>query len=336
MRSRHRVHAAELPWRGGALPRAVEDRSAVELRRLPDAATDAVADDQFLTQVRTPAGAHLAVSTEASLLELEIWISEPASSLDIVVDGSIWERVALAAGWQTARIPLPGRRVDLVVALPVDTPTRLGTLAFVGDQDPVPTVESGPRWLTYGSSITQGIGASGPSDAWPWRVAASQGWRHTNLGLAGQCHLDPAVADHLRATPADLISLCVGINIYGKRTFSARSLGPAMTGFVRRVREGHPTTPLVVVTPIACPDRESTPNADGLTLRDIRSIVAAATTRAAELDGVPVTIVDGLDILNENEAQLLPDRLHPNSEGYELMARRLAPRLADALGGAAR
>ena len=109
-----------------------------------------------------------------------------------------------------------------------------------------------------------------------------------------------------------------------------------MTGFVRRVREGHPTTPLVVVTPIACPDRESTPNADGLTLRDIRSIVAAATARATELDGIPVTIVDGLDVLNENEAPLLPDRLHPNSDGYELMARRLAPRLADALGGVTR
>ena len=323
-------------WRGALPSRRIDDHDAIEWWRVApeDAAT--VADRAFDEQVRTPAGVHLSVVTSASALEFDVWIEKAASSLDVLVDGVLATRVALAHGWQTPHIELPARTVEVLVVLPIDTPTRVGSVTFIGDKAPEPGRERTTRWVAYGSSITQGIGAAGPSDSWPWRVARSEGWSLTNLGLGGQCHLDPAIADQLRRTPADLISMCIGINIYGKRTFSARSLGPAVTGFVRRVREGHPTTPLVVVTPIACPDRESTPNADGLTLRDIRSIVAAATARATELDGIPVTIVDGLDVLNENEAPLLPDRLHPNSDGYELMARRLAPRLADALGGVTR
>ncbi|MFF4600730.1 hypothetical protein [Amycolatopsis sp. NPDC001319] len=98
------------------------------------------------------------------------------------------------------------------------------------------------------------------------------------LGFAGQCHLDPVVARFIRDTPAELISVCLGSNVYRHCTFSARSFVPAVTGFLQTVRDGHPDTPLVVMTPIVCPTGEREPNAVGLTLADIRPCCTKRST----------------------------------------------------------
>lgn len=38
-----------------------------------------------------------------------------------------------------------------------------------------------------------------------------------------------------------------------------RAFGPAVHGFLDTLREGHPTTPLLVISPIYCPLHENTP-----------------------------------------------------------------------------
>ena len=49
-----------------------------------------------------------------------------------------------------------------------------------------------------------------------------------------------------------------------------RAFTPAVHGFLDTIREGHPTTPLLVVSPILCPIHEDTPGpiAPGLRRRD--------------------------------------------------------------------
>jgi hypothetical protein len=185
----------------------------------------------------------------------------------------------------------------------------------------VETVEdSRPRWVTYGSSITQCRTATSPTQTWPAIVARERGLNLTCLGYGGQCHLDPLVARMMRDLPAEYLSICAGINVYGSSSLSPRTFGPGLIGFIKIVREKHPTTPLLVCSPIYGCERETTKNAVGFTLAAMRAEVAAAveTLRAAG-DGA-IRYQDGLELFGPELEARMPDRLHPDAEGYRRLA----------------
>ena len=80
-----------------------------------------------------------------------------------------------------------------------------------------------------------------------------------NLGLGGSALLDPFTARAMRDTPADLVSVKIGINIVNIDLMRLRAFGPAVHGFLDTIRDGHPHAPLLVVSPILCPIHEDTP-----------------------------------------------------------------------------
>ena len=180
-----------------------------------------------------------------------------------------------------------------------------------------------PRWVTYGSSITQCRAASSPTHTWPSIVARTREYDLTCLGFGGECHLDPLIARVIRDQEADLISLCVGINIYGNGSLNARTFCPGILGFVRIVREKHPTTPVALISPIYAPGREDAPNAVGFTLSSMRVEVAAAVDTLRANGDKNIHYIDGIDVLGAENTHLLPDDLHPNTEGCGVMARNL-------------
>ena len=118
-------------------------------------------------------------------------------------------------------------------------------------------------WLHHGSSISHGSNADSPSTTWPALAAAAGGVELVNLGFGGSALLDPFTARTMRDTPADLISVKIGINLVNLDLMRVRAFGPAVHGFLDTIREGHPTTPLLVVSPILCPIHEDTPGPAG-------------------------------------------------------------------------
>ncbi|MEV6646964.1 GDSL-type esterase/lipase family protein [Amycolatopsis sp. NPDC051371] len=283
----------------------VEEGGRLVPRRLPSGPLHPRLDDVALM----PAGVRLEFDTNARGFD---WDVETTGYIDVVVDE---ELVSRSHAVHVDGLPAGRKRVR--IWLPQSSHVRLGELELNGELAAVP---EGPRWIAYGSSITQCRLAAGPSETWPALVATDLGWSLRCLGFAGECHLDPAVARYIRDTEADVISLCVGVNIHGAASFSARSLGPALEGFVRTIRDGHPDTPILLTTPLHAPDREQQPNALGLTLADVRAEVANAA------HGLPV--VDGPSILGPADAGLLADGLHPDAEGYRLIAERMRRHLA--------
>lgn len=274
---------------------------------------------------RDPAGVRGAWRTSATSVELEIRaalsIYTRIAPVDVLVDGELHQRCAVEEGEQRLTIELPGRPVEVEIWLPQAGKIELREFSFDGEAEPL--APTGPRWITYGSSITQAGGAYGPSETWPALVARKHGWRCASLGFAGECHLDPIAARTIRDLPAELISLCLGINIHGGATFSGRTLPGQVEAFIATVRGGHPQTPLVVITPLPAPDREGKPNAVGLTLDDVRDCVELG----ARTDP-GVQVIDGRTILSADEARALyADEVHPGPDGYRLIGERLAGRL---------
>ncbi|QWT24158.1 hypothetical protein KPL76_01610 [Subtercola sp. PAMC28395] len=302
-------------------------------RRLPITRKGLIVHPELTQMADMAAGVRLDLITDASELALDVDVTMPASlsgavaPFDVCVDGVRIHRQLVVGEGTLSATGLGHDRKHITVWLPHFGDSKLGTLTLRDAQYAESPLTSRPHWIAYGSSITHCREALGPSETWPALVSAHEDLRLTSLGFAGQCHLDPVVARHIRDTPADLISLCLGINVWGASTYPRRTLAPTIEGFLATVRDGHPHTPLVIISPIASPERENRLNDDQLTLREIRTIVSDVVIELQRRGDANLFLIDGLDVLDVDEAHLLQDGLHPSPEGYKVLAGRLGPRL---------
>ncbi len=366
----------DVPLAGGP----VEIRGALDLeageagllpRRLP-AWTRAQYPDAFMDEVAAmPSGVRLAFRTGARTLELEVltsvWhppatpVPDSAGVADLLVDGELAGRAEVPVGHLlhvagprdrpriergapgTLRFAgLPEGVKDVELWLPQGTRTELVALRADAPVEP-PRSGGRRRWVHHGSSISQCVEADSPTGTWPVVAARRAGVEVVNLGLAGNAMLDPYVARTMRDLPADLLSVKIGINIVGSVGLRQRTFGPAVHGFLDTLRDGHPDTPLLVVSPISCPALEDTPGptattpergfhglgtaadvaAGALTLRAVRAELARIVAERAAHDP-HLHHLDGRELLGPREVADLPDGLHPNAAAYRRMGERFA------------
>lgn len=346
--------------------------------RLPAWARAQTDDPQLHLVEAQPAGVRLALRTSATRLELDVLPTKrryvgapqrPDGWYDVVVDGAVVERhqapggnildvdmmtgaSSFTAGSPTTLVvSLAAGEKDVEVWLPHDEQTEL--VALRADGPVAPVVDTRRRWVHHGSSISHGSIATHPTEPWPVVAAGLAGLDLVNLGLGGSALLDPFVARTIRDLPADLISVKLGINLVNADVMRRRALGPAVHGWLDTVRDGHPETPIRLVSPIHCAIHESVPGptapdleafgegrvafvaggdpADvargALTLEVVREVLAEVVERRGDPH---LAYVDGLALYGaDDEARLpLPDHLHPDTAAHRLIGERFA-----ALGG---
>jgi len=311
-------------WRGVVGWETSDDGAMRVWRLLPDLLGRAFAPE-LLDKAREAAGVRADVVTAADELSVDLDLTityDRDTRLDVVVDGVLHERVDLEPERSVTTVSLPPGEHRVQVWLPQVGDAWLHGLRLDGNAEPSP-VES-TRWTTYGSSISQCSAAAGPSQTWPAIVASALGWDLTCLGFGGQCHLDPVAVRTIEAIPADVVSLCLGINIQGGATLSGRTFAPLVAELLDRTRAAHPEATIAILTPITSPPRERVPNAVDLDLVTMRAILAdvVAATRDDRLH-----LIEGPSIIGPTDVHLLPDELHPDPEGYQLMGERLTTAL---------
>lgn len=363
----------------------VEFRGALDLedtavgvrpRRLP-AWTRAQYPDAWMDEIAAlPSGVRLVFRTAATVLELGVLTTvgrsperEPAVPVfDLVVDGAPAGRLAAPPGVVVTsdeatrqvlhvqgaepgrlRLPpalLPQGDKQIELWLPQHTAVELAGLWSDAPIRP-PEPSRRLRWVHHGSSISHCFEADGPTGTWPAVAAARAGAELVNLGLAGNAMADPYTARALRDQPADLISVKLGINPVNGATLRMRTFIPAVHGFLDTIREGHPDTPLLLISPISCPIVETTPgptdpvpgdpahrfaahgdpaDGDALTLVSIRAALAQLAARRAA-DDPNLRYLDGRELFGPADLDHLPDALHPDAEGYRRMGERFADRV---------
>jgi lysophospholipase L1-like esterase len=286
--------------------------------------------DTLREKLSMPAGVRIAFHSDATTIAGQLADPHPESSpIDLCCDGDFVGSIPLA-GRDRFRFDdlAPGDKL-IELWLPQFGTFRLRALELSDGATVVPFQDARPRWITYGSSITQCRAAESPTQTWPAIVARSLELNLLCLGVGGQCHLDTMIARIIRDRPADLISLALGINVYGASSLSPRTFRPAVIGFVQIIRERHQDTPLIVRSPICSPPREETPNAVGFDLRWMRQEVQAAVETLQAHGDRNIYYVNGLDVLGPDRAHLLPDGLHPNAQGYKVMGRRFSQIVSD-------
>ncbi|CUR62110.1 conserved hypothetical protein [metagenome] len=342
--------------------------------RLPAWARAQTDDPQLHLVEAQPAGVRLAMRTSATRLELDVLPVKrqyagvpprPDGTYDVLVDGELVERLTAPGGDvllvdmmtgantlqpgapTTLVVALPGGEKDVEVWLPHDEQTELVDLRADAPVHPLPA--TGRRWVHHGSSISHGSVATYPTETWPVVAARLAGLDLVNLGLGGSALLDPFVARTIRDTPADLISLKLGINLVNQDLVRRRALGPAVHGYLDTIRDGHPETPVRLVSPIFCGMHESVPGPTGVDMSQIAegriAFVAEGDPAAVARGGVTLEVVrevlaevverrddphlsyvDGLALYGPADAERLPlpDDLHPDSETHRLIGERFA------------
>jgi lysophospholipase L1-like esterase len=308
-----------LAWHGAVSLRRTTEW--VQPWRLPYDDRALFPPDVLLERAAMPAGVRLAFRSDTTRVAGAIVPHPDATAIDLCRDGALVASVALAGRAEFAFAGLPPGDKSLELWLPQFGEFRLRALELDDGATLAPFADSRPRWITYGSSITQCRTAASPALTWPAIVARERGLGLTCLGFGGQCHLDPMVARLIRDLPADFLSICVGINVYGGASLGPRAFRPAVIGAISIIRERHPDTPFAVLSPISSPPREEMPNQVGFTLRAMREEVAAAVEALRARGDRHLHYINGLDIFGPDLAHLLPDDLHPNAAGYEVLGR---------------
>jgi hypothetical protein len=346
--------------------------------RLPAWARAQSPDPQLAMVEAQPSGVRISFRTRATAVELEARATRrvhvglparPPGLYDLLVDGVLAGQGSVSGG-DTLTIDmatgttdhragpagtvsftgLPDTDKNVEIWLPHNEATEL--VALRTDAPIVPAAGDGrPVWLHHGSSISHGSEAASPSTTWPAVAAADAGVELINLGLGGSALLDPFTARTMRDIPADLISVKIGINLVNTDVMRLRAFTPAVHGFLDTIREGHPRTPLLIVSPIHCPIHEDTPGPAALDVDALRNgqVMFTATGDPAERATGKLTLrvirdelsrivrqraatdphlhyLDGLDLYGEADAadRPLPDRLHPDAATHRLMGERFA------------
>lgn len=344
--------------------------------RLPARARAQYMDGQLAMAESQPSGVRLVFRTRATAIELDalptkrVYVGAPPRPdgvYDLLVDGRLAGRAAVSGG-NTLTIDmaagtaeqqpgpvgtlrfsgLPDGIKDIEIWLPHNETTELVALRTDAPVEPAP--DRGRKvWLHHGSSISHGSDAATPTTTWPALAATLAGVELINLGMGGSALLDPFTARALRDTPADLISLKIGINVVNADLMRLRAFVPAVHGFLDTIREGHPTTPLLVVSPLLCPIHEDTPGPSApdfsalsagqlrfratgdpaerahgkLTLGIIRDELSRIVQQRAAEDP-NLYYLDGRDLYGEaDSAELpLPDQLHPDAATHRRIGER--------------
>ncbi|MEV0358778.1 SGNH/GDSL hydrolase family protein [Nocardia sp. NPDC050697] len=313
---------------------------------------------------RTPATA-LTLTTHPSRLSYT-GLPRPRGRIDVAVDGEVVLRDVLTGGDHTeldmatgVATPhqgpphttevsgLPGREVTVEIWLPHNEAVEL--VALHADAPVAAVPEPGRRWVHYGSSISQGSNAAGPTEVWTAVAARAAGVQLRNLGFGGNAMVDPFVARTIRDAPAELLSVKLGINVVNGDTMRLRAFVPAVHGFLDTVRDGHPDTPLLLISPLHCGIHENTPGpgafdpaslatgtprfiATGdpddvprgkLTLTVVRTALAEIAAQRADPN---LHHLDGTALYGPADAEThpLPDGLHPDTAAHRIIGTRFA------------
>lgn len=346
-----------------------QDRTAdgIVLRRLPEWTRPQLFDPALALLVTMPAGVRMDLITDSTELELDVMltvlqIGESAvnpAAFDLVVDGDVVETQTSTEGTRivvdmvtgaidfhpggptTIRFAaMPGRAgAHVEVWLPHAAVVELRAVRVATGASVVAAEPAGRRWVHYGSSISHCFEATQPTGTWPAVTARMAALNLQNVAFAGQCMLDQVVARTIRDLPADAISLKVGINVVNGDTMRERTFVPALHGFLDTVRDGHPTTPIALVTPIFCPEAENHPgptvmgedrafhvvprsrelSTGALSLVRIRELIGHVAGARGDAN---LHVLDGLALFGPDDVGDLPDLLHPNAAGYRRMGER--------------
>lgn len=173
----------------------------------------------------------------------------------------------------------------------------------------------------YGSSITEGGHCSKMSNVYNALLSRWLRCDYVNLGFSGSARGELPVADYINTL--EMSALVIG---YDHNAPTVEHLAATHEPFFRRIREKHPTLPILLMSrPGDCLSPEETA---------ARRDIVRATYEHALADGDKyVRFIDGRTFYGNTDRDACSgDNTHPNDLGMYRIAQTIRPVLAEMLG----
>lgn len=307
-------------------------------RRLKDDLPEAVWD-----LAQSPSGGRIRFSTNTTKLVIRLEYPSPPgmrnmhafgqTGVDLYLDGA-YRGTAIATADSKPGNPVehvyfenqPGKEREVTLYLPLYKPVKV--LGIGIDKD-ARIGKAAPFALTkpvvfYGTSITQGGCASRSGMAYQAILGRALNIDFVNLGFSGNGKGEPVVARAVAEIDASVFVLD-----FSQNNETLESLIEVYDPFIATLREKHPATPIIAITPIANTREQFSPDAKNESMRDhIRQVVSRRIGAGDE----HLQLMEGTDMLGPDRLDGLVDGSHPNDLGFEWMADGIAVRLAKIMG----
>lgn len=289
-------------------------------------------NDGLMNSAGASSGVRLRFKTASQELGLTFQpLFEPGGNIpdghwfDVVIDNEIIDKKNCFKDDSIVQFEnIPAGEKIVEIWLPTGCGVVLEELQIEDDASVQLAPDRRPMWVTWGSSLTHCVRAESASTTWPATVSRKHDLNLVNLGLGGQCHLDPMVAMYIRDLPADYISLKLGINTISG-SVNARTYPALVTAAVKIIREKHSHTPIVLISPFGFPPNEMEPNVVGYTIQGMREDMEAVYERLVLEGDQNLYYVSGADLFSAEETEAhSEDRCHAKAEGIGIQAERFS------------
>jgi hypothetical protein len=289
-----------------------------------------------------PTGGRIRFRTDSSTVAVKLeWPRPPGmrnmhafgqSGVDLYVGDTYWSTATpdkdAAPGKVYEHVYFKGQpraMRDITIYLSLYSPVKVVEIGL--DKDA--TVERAKPFAVskpvvfYGTSITQGGCASRAGMSYQAILGRRLNLNHVNLGFSGNGRGDAALARAVAEIDASVFVLD-----FAQNNGSVESLAPVYDPFIAILREKHPTTPIVAITPIYA----SSEALGGQRNEQMRALIRKVVSARIGAGDTNLQLVEGTDLLGPSRVDGLVDGTHPNDLGFQWMAEGLVERLRKLLG----
>lgn len=290
-----------------------------------------------------PSGGRIRFRTNSTTLAIRLEYPHPASmknmhafgqtGVDLYADG-MYRDTAIAG--QNSKPGLtqehsfyknrPRVEREITLYLPLYIPVKvlgIGVDADAEMQVPSPFALKKPI-VFYGTSITQGGCASRSGMSYEAILGRMLNVDFVNLGFSGNGIGEPEVAQ----TVASIDAACFVLN-FAHNNPTLESLKQVYEPFIETIRNKHPETPVLVITPLYDVHDFWSPNGK---LEGMRAWIRQVAAKRIAAGDRNLQIVEGTDLIGRSQGAGLVDGTHPNDLGMEWIAEGLAARISTVLG----
>ncbi len=318
-----RLEMRGLPWLGENVP---------ELWRLPKSSKVSVPKAVWNRAV-APDGGRIRLTCNSTRLAIRVQATQEHKKpcvFDTFVNGEYARSVNAAGTQRLDLVCFEGKErnwKDITIYLPHNQEARIFAVGLDADAElkTPPAFTLNRPIVCYGSSVLQGTGAAHPSKTYPAALARRLNLDFVNLGFGGAGKAEADVVALVNQLDACCYLFDLGKS-YGAPT------PERYNRMLDTIRASHPEAPIFCVTPIYSTKEEADP-AYKKRSEDLRTIMRQAATERRQAGDHLVFVFEGLELFGAADKHMFADPLHPNDDGNERMAQRLAPIIEKAVLG---
>jgi len=277
-------------------------------------------DERQYIRSYAPSSVCLAFKTKATKISLEYKIGGKARAwalFDLKCDGLLCDSITVTEDEGRVEFSLCGDdSVEYRLYLPHLVVFFLRNIS--SDAPLMPVAEREKFWLALGDSITQGMDAKHPTNAYPVIISEHMGYDVLNTGIGG-AKFNASYLDHVGREP-DLITVAFGCNDWGVHR---EALIENVTAYMEKLLSLYKCRNIHVIIPIWRGVGDAVK--DVMTFDEHRKVIRSVIEKYPD-----VKIIDGYEIiphLPEFYGETNRPSVHPTDTGFLLMAPELIKRI---------